>query len=243
MEALNDISVLSWNIREAHNNNSKRHLKEVIRKYRPTFLAILETHVPYARLSSFWTNNGYTPIHVIEANGHSGGIWLLKHSIVTINTTVIDSNQYSIAFIVTHGDASSTCTCVDASPNPTLRTNFWNYLIGLSLTITGPWMLIGDFNGTLLPVISEGVSFNITEIPSSLILWTNATSLISQQLEVVLLGTAITMAFTFSLKSMIERFRKYGMAIGFPRGFCRSSLQTPLRPQSPTPPFWRSPYC
>jgi endonuclease/exonuclease/phosphatase family metal-dependent hydrolase len=162
MEALNDISVLSWNIRGAHNNNSRRHLKEIIRKYRPTFLAILETHVPYARLSSFWTNNSYTPIHVIEANGHLGGIWLLKHSIATINTTVIDTNQYSITFTLTHGDASSTCTCVYASPNPTLRTNFWNYLIDLSLTITGPWMLIGDFNETLLPSDQQGGIFQHT---------------------------------------------------------------------------------
>jgi endonuclease/exonuclease/phosphatase family metal-dependent hydrolase len=162
MEALNDISVLSWNIRGAHNNNSRRHLKEIIRKYRTTFLAILETHVPYARLSSFWTNNSYTPIHVIEANGHSGGIWLLKHSIATINTTIIDSNQYSITFTLTYGDASSTCTCVYASPNPTLRTNFWNYLIDLSLTITGSWMLIGDFNETLLPSDQRGGIFQHT---------------------------------------------------------------------------------
>ncbi|KAK2416363.1 hypothetical protein QL285_038762 [Trifolium repens] len=83
-EALNDISVLSWNIRGAHNNNSRRHMKEIIRKYHPTFLAILETHVPYAKLSSFWTNNGYTPIQVIEANGHSEG---------DFNETLIPSDQ------------------------------------------------------------------------------------------------------------------------------------------------------
>jgi hypothetical protein len=134
-------------------------MKEIIRKYHPTFLAILETHVPYAKLSSFWTNNGYTPIQVIEANGHSGGIWLLKHYVSTITTTVIDTNQYSITFTITHGDASSTCTCVYASPNPTLHTNFWNYLIDLSLTIDGLWMLIGDFNETLIPSDQRGGIF------------------------------------------------------------------------------------
>jgi hypothetical protein len=87
------LSVLSWNIRRTHNNNSRRHLKEVIRKYCPTFLAILETHVPYARLSSIWTNNGYTSIHVIEVNGNSRGIWILKNYVSTILTIVINSNQ------------------------------------------------------------------------------------------------------------------------------------------------------
>lgn len=72
--------------------------------------AILETHIPYARLSTFWSNNSYIPVHIIEANGHSGGIWLLRHSIVPITTNIIDSNQYSITFKVNFGDASSTCT-------------------------------------------------------------------------------------------------------------------------------------
>ncbi|CAJ2635885.1 unnamed protein product [Trifolium pratense] len=160
MEALNDISILSWNIRGAQNNNSRRHLKEVIRKYNPIFLAILETHVPYARLSSFWTTNGYTPVHIVEANGHSGGIWLLKQAATTFIATVTDSNQYSITFSVNHGDALSHCTCVYASPNPTLRNNFWDYLVHISQTIVGPWMLIGDFNETLLPSDQRGGIFH-----------------------------------------------------------------------------------
>jgi hypothetical protein len=160
MESVNDISVLSWNIRRTHNNNSRRHLKEVIRKYCPTFLAILETHVPYARLSSFWTNNGYTPIHVIEVHGHSGGIWILKNYVATITTIVIDSNQYSITFTLTPGDAASTCTCV--YPNPTLRTNFWNYHIDFGLIIIGPWLLIGDFNETILHNDQQGGIFQHT---------------------------------------------------------------------------------
>jgi hypothetical protein len=90
MEALNDISVLSWNIRRTHNNNSRRHLKEVIRKYCPTFLAILETHVPYARLSSFWTNNGYTQIHVIEVHA-------LQHFCHTTTSKTVAKPQKTVA--------------------------------------------------------------------------------------------------------------------------------------------------
>jgi len=53
MEALLDITILSWNIRGAHNNNARRHLKELMRKHNPTFMAIYESHVPFGRLSSF----------------------------------------------------------------------------------------------------------------------------------------------------------------------------------------------
>lgn len=159
MEALFDTSVLSWNIRGANNNNARRQMKEVIRNFHPSFLVILETHVQYASLSTFWMNNSYTPVHIVEANGHSGGIWLLQHSAANTTTTIIDHNQYSITFTINLQNASTTCTCVYASPNPTLRQSFWPYLINLSHSITGPWMLIGDFNETLLPSDQRGGIF------------------------------------------------------------------------------------
>jgi len=116
MEALLDTSILSWNIRGAQNSNSKRHLKELIRKYNPTFIAILETHTPYAHLSFFWNNLGYTLVHIIEAIGHSGGILLLKQSTTTTSSTILYHNQYSITFSIQRGNAYTTCTCVYASP-------------------------------------------------------------------------------------------------------------------------------
>ena len=140
MEALLDTSILSWNIRGAQNSNGKRQLKDMIRKHRPSFLATLETHVPYARLSTFSTNIGYTPEHIIEANGHSGGIWLLKHTAAATTTSITDYNQYSITFTISLGGANTTCTCVYASPNPTLRTAFWNYLSNLNHAIIGQSM-------------------------------------------------------------------------------------------------------
>jgi exonuclease III len=151
MEALLDITILSWNIRGAQNNNARRHLEELMRKQNPTFMAIYEPHVPFRRLSSFWTNTGYTPVHIIEANGHSGGIWLLKHSVSNIVTTVIDSNHHSLTFTISRGSASTFCTCIYASPNTTQRPILWSHLVNINHTIDAPWMLIGDFNETLPP--------------------------------------------------------------------------------------------
>jgi endonuclease/exonuclease/phosphatase family metal-dependent hydrolase len=131
-----------------------------MRKYNPTFIAIYETHVPYYRLSSFWANTGYTPIHIIESNGHSGGIWLLKHSASTIVTNVIDSNNHSLTFTIRRGNASTLCTCIYASPNHTQRPNLWNHLVHISHSIHAPWMLIGDFNETLLPSDQRGGVFH-----------------------------------------------------------------------------------
>lgn len=160
MEALLDITILSWNIRGAQNNNARRNLKELMRKHNPTFIAIYETHVPYHRLSTFWANTDYTPVHIIEANGHSGGIWLLKHSATNILTTITNSNPHSISFTINRGHASSFCTCIYASPNPTQRPILWNHLINLNHSIDAPWMIIGDFNETLLPSEQRGGIFH-----------------------------------------------------------------------------------
>ncbi|XP_024632715.1 uncharacterized protein [Medicago truncatula] len=160
MEALLDITILSWNIRGAHNNNARRNLKDLMRKHNPTFIAIYETHVPYLRLSTFWANTDYTPVHIIEANGHSGGIWLLKHSATNILTTITDSNHHSLTFTINRGNASSFCTCIYASPNPTQRPTLWTHLINLNHSIDAPWMIIGDFNETLLPSEQRGGVFN-----------------------------------------------------------------------------------
>lgn len=160
MEALLDISILSWNIRGAQNHNARRHLNELLRKYNTTLMAIYETHVPFSRLSSFWSNNGYIPIHIIEVNGHSGGIWLLKHSATNITTTVLDSNRHSITFSISRGSANTCCTCIYASPNPSLRPNLWSHLVNISLSTNIPWILIGDFNETLLPSDQRGGIFH-----------------------------------------------------------------------------------
>jgi len=121
---------------------------------------ILETHVPFARLSTFWSNLGYTPVHVIEANGHSGGLWLLQHAATNTTSIVLDTNQYSITFSISRGNATTSCTYIYASPNHTQRPNLWNYLMHISQTIHVPWLLISDFNENLLPSEQRGGIFH-----------------------------------------------------------------------------------
>jgi hypothetical protein len=51
-------------------------------------------------------------------------------------------------------------SCVYASSNYTMRPNLWTYLTNISHSINNPWMLIGDFNETLLPSDQRGGIFN-----------------------------------------------------------------------------------
>jgi hypothetical protein len=84
----------------------------------------------------------------------------LKHSATNITTNVLDSNRHSITFSISRGSANTCCTCIYASPNPTLRPNLWSHLVNISHSTNIPWILIGDFNETLLPSDQRGGIFH-----------------------------------------------------------------------------------
>lgn len=61
---------LSWNVRGAYNKDAKRHIRDMIRRLHPSIFIIMETHIQYAWVQSFWESQGYKPIAIIEAIGH-----------------------------------------------------------------------------------------------------------------------------------------------------------------------------
>lgn len=146
-----EYSILSWNIRGASNDKAKRHIKELIRKHKPSLIFLMETHTQFENLKLFWQRVGYHPIHIEEAQGHSGGIWALVQAGLNLDISVWDSNPFSISLEIKLGTLKWICTGVYASPRPTSRDTFWQYLCNVSQNIDTPWLLLGDWNEILLP--------------------------------------------------------------------------------------------
>jgi hypothetical protein len=46
---------------------------DIIRKYWPTFLIIMETRTSFMKTKQFWNRAGYVDVFV-DAHGHAGGI-------------------------------------------------------------------------------------------------------------------------------------------------------------------------
>lgn len=57
----------------ALNKTAQRHLKELIQKYHPSFLIVMETHGFYSRTTKFWNKVGYSKVEIVEARGQAGG--------------------------------------------------------------------------------------------------------------------------------------------------------------------------
>lgn len=134
-----NLSLISWNVRGASNDNAKRHIRKLIRKHRPDLMFIMETHIQFEKVKNFWQKVGYSPIHVVEAQGHSGGLWALVQVGLNINVSVWEFSNQSITLEVSSGTRKWLCTAVYASPNASIRDGFWHYLCNLSRNIVYPW--------------------------------------------------------------------------------------------------------
>ncbi|KAK7282258.1 hypothetical protein RIF29_10902 [Crotalaria pallida] len=143
--------LLAWNIRGAVNKNGRRYAKELVLRHQPEIVVIMETHCSFAAACSFWSRLGFSKTGIVEARGHSGGIWVLTRNGSNFSFDVLDIFSHCVTFSIARGACKWVCSTVYASPVATVRDNLWDHLVGMQSSIILPWLLIGDFNEILLP--------------------------------------------------------------------------------------------
>lgn len=91
-----------------------------------------------------------------DVNGHLGGIWVLSFRF-------IDQQQQAITFCLCRRNVKWTCFVIYASSTPTARVAIWDHLSVLSVSIIGPWSLLGQFNEIISPSKVVGGSFHASK--------------------------------------------------------------------------------
>lgn len=91
--------------------------------------------------------------------GHSGGLWILSCD-SNSDYTLIDNMHQAITFQVTRRTDVWYCSFIYASPLFTNRCRLWEYLENLRTQVSGPWLLLGDFNEILYSYEVFGGRFN-----------------------------------------------------------------------------------
>lgn len=162
MIGFEETKVLSWNVRGALNENSRRVLKDIIRNKKPEKVILMETRCQFARVRRFWESLDFTPTFISEARGFSGGIWVLNNTKVLLNFRLVDMHSQAITFEVWKDNLSWIFSAVYASPSPATREVLWHHLLDLRQRISLPWMLAGDMNEVLLPSDVRGGDFMAT---------------------------------------------------------------------------------
>jgi exonuclease III len=153
-----DLIILSWNVRGALSAQGRRHLRDLVRQHHPLLIFLMETHCPFSRVAIFWNNLGYDICALSEATCHSGGIWVLKERGCTYDISIVDIYFQAVPICVKNTNILW-FSAVYASPQMTNRQQLWNYLQDLRSNLTGPWLLMGDFNEVLMSCEIKGCTF------------------------------------------------------------------------------------
>lgn len=153
------MNILSWNIRGAVNLAGRRVLKELASKHSLDIVIILEPHCQFDKVSRFWDRMGYLPMAISEANGHSGGIWVLGLK-GRIQFSVLDIFPQVVSLKIGEGTNAWICSAVYGCPIPSRRDELWDHLVILRRQFSLPWMLLGDFNEIILLLEVKGGEFS-----------------------------------------------------------------------------------
>ncbi|KAK4258548.1 hypothetical protein QN277_004989 [Acacia crassicarpa] len=144
------MNFLIWNSRGTGALSFPALVRDLKTHYRLDFIAVLETRCTKEASLSRAQQLGFPNMELIDCEGYSGGIWCLwEHSISSIS--VIERHHQFMHLQVTGAAGNSwMLTVVYASPTCASRRLLWDNLSRLAFLIQGPWLLGGDFNGTLL---------------------------------------------------------------------------------------------
>lgn len=148
------MDILSWNVQGAGSRSFCRTFGFLRQQFTPGILALCEPRISGQKADKFIKYSGYDFSFRVEANGFSGGIWLLwKHY---INVQVILWHEQMIHARVTINDTYAFVTFVYGSPTKSRRRRLWEALDEVDPSCSGPWLIGGDFNSYLYESEKEG---------------------------------------------------------------------------------------
>ncbi|XP_074318276.1 uncharacterized protein LOC141655076 [Silene latifolia] len=172
------ITFLVWNVQGTGSKRKISAIKEVTRLFRPTVIALVETHMNNDHAVKLGDIIGYRGQSRVNAQGFSGGIWLYWNTDIVSVSTVTEHHQYITIEIARNGEVPLFFSTVYASPDPTNRRELWRELENFARTNNRPWLLAGDFNETRHLNERHGVDANMARRCENFINWIDNCDLI-----------------------------------------------------------------
>lgn len=145
------LNIIVWNSRGAASKGFATALRDMKHRYKLDIVVILEPRVsgnPANKIIKSW---GFQYSVRSEAVGFSGGIWILWNR-DELSVDVIEIEDQFIHCRIGVENKSMLFTTVYASPNEQRRHRIWHRLFNISLEISEPWLLAGDYNEIKTPL-------------------------------------------------------------------------------------------
>ena len=143
------MSIFIWNCQGAANPKFIATLRSFLQNLKPLMVVLVEPRISGVRADKAIKKIGLPHSHRVEANGFSGGIWLLWENCVDL--TIIQSHHQFIHAGISWPlvGLNTQFTAIYGSPTPSLRERLWTDLKGIRTNSSGSWFLAGDFNAVL----------------------------------------------------------------------------------------------
>ena len=132
-----------WNCQGAASKSFFRTFKHFVPEHRPQVVVLVEPRIAGTRADNFIKKSAFQFSYRIEAQGFSGGIWILWNDLVEIQ--IIGTHfQFIHMKVKPIGNVKEFYfTTVYGSPNSLSRKELWRDLQLLSQMISDPWILAG----------------------------------------------------------------------------------------------------
>ncbi|KAI9125699.1 hypothetical protein K1719_003117 [Acacia pycnantha] len=149
------INILVWNSRGAASKGFAAVLRDLKHRHRLDVVVILEPRVSGCAADRIIKNWGFKQSVRREAEGFSGGIWILWNLEELVVDVILLDEQFIHCNLCLEGKKMA-FTAVYASPNETRRHRIWDILYNYSTDSHVPWLLAGDFNEIKSPLEQKG---------------------------------------------------------------------------------------
>lgn len=152
------MSIITWNCQGVSGKRFPATFKSLVVNYKVEIFVILEPRISGKKADAVIQKLGFAHSHRVEADGFSGGIWVLWSSNVSID---ILTNHVQFIHMQVHCPSTPTrflFTAVYGSPQAKFRKFLWQDLMTLNPGHTEPWLLSGDFNAIVSSTERRGGS-------------------------------------------------------------------------------------
>ncbi|XP_050217262.1 uncharacterized protein LOC126668089 [Mercurialis annua] len=153
-----NLNFFIWNCQGAAKNDFLRTFISFCDCYNPSLVVLVEPRISGLKADKIIKRSGFDFSHRVEAQGFSGGIWILWKS--NIHVSVMFNHRQFIHTKITVGATNDDFyfTAVYGSPHSPGRRTLWNDLTALGMDNNVPWLLAGDFNAILNAIDRRGGS-------------------------------------------------------------------------------------
>ena len=131
------MNILCWNCRGPGKAATVRELHDLMKRFAPAVLCIVETQISKARVENLSDTLGFTHSYAIGSSGRSGGLGLFWNDAIKIN--VLGYSEYHIdATVSSLNSPDWRLTCVYGEAQVGERYKTWDTLKSLVATSSLP---------------------------------------------------------------------------------------------------------